>query len=99
MSRCILRHVNKLLGSNSRGETGDHHPGEVRPIYQRQIEPTLARTNSDAYRAAVSLLRQVHALLAQLGREAEFGPYLDSVRSRFKMKRNFVKLLERSQWG
>ena len=77
----------------------DHHPEEVLPIYQRRIEPTLARSNNDAYRAAVSLLRKVHALLAQLGREAEFGPYLDAVRSRFKMKRNFVKLLEQARWG
>jgi hypothetical protein len=75
------------------------HPEEVLPIYQRQIEPTLARTNNDAYRAAVALLRKVHALLRQLGREVEFGPYLESVRARFKMKRNFVKLLDRARWA
>jgi hypothetical protein len=75
------------------------HPEEVLPIYQRQIEPTLARTNNEAYRAGVALLRKVHALLLQLGREGEFGPYLESVRSRFKMKRNFVKLLDGARWA
>jgi hypothetical protein len=53
-----------------------------------------AEADSDA----VSLLRKVHALLAQLGRESEFIPYLDSVRARFKIKRNFVKVLERARW-
>ena len=70
-----------------------NHPEEVLPIYLRQIEPTLARTKNEAYPAAVVLLRKV---LRQLGREGEFGPYLESVRPRFKMKRNFVKLLERA---
>jgi hypothetical protein len=36
--------------------------------------------------------------MVRLGQEAEFGPYLESVRARFKMKRNFVKLLERARW-
>jgi len=71
------------------------HPEDCLPIYQRQIEPTLARTNNEAYRAAVVLLGKVHAVLRRLGREGEFGPYLESVRARFKMKRNFVKLLDR----
>jgi uncharacterized Zn finger protein len=74
------------------------HPEEVLPVYQRQIEPTLARTNNEAYRAAVALLRKVRSLMVRLGQEAEFGPYLESVRARFKMKRNFVKLLERARW-
>ena len=75
-----------------------NHPEEVLPIYQRQIEPTLARTNNEAYRAGITLLRKVHALLRQLGREGEFGPYVEAVRARFKMKRNFVKLLDRARW-
>jgi uncharacterized Zn finger protein len=75
------------------------YPEDALLIYQRQIEPTLARGNNEAYRAAVGLLRKVSGLLAQLGREAEFVGYLQSVRARFKAKRNFVKLLERAKWS
>lgn len=73
-------------------------PEDALPIYQRQIEPTLARTNNESYRAAVGLLRKVRSLLVQLGREPEFRPYLESVRAEFKAKRNFVTLLERARW-
>ena len=74
------------------------HPEDALAVYQQQIEPTLARTNNEAYREAIGLLRKGRGLLAQLGREAEFRRYLELVRVRFKAKRNFVKLLERAKW-
>jgi uncharacterized Zn finger protein len=74
------------------------HPEEALPIYQRQIEPTLDRKNNEAYRQAIGLLRKVRELMVRLGREVEFTNYLDKVRAAHKVKRNFVKLLDRERW-
>ncbi|MBI3090671.1 MAG: SWIM zinc finger family protein [Candidatus Tectomicrobia bacterium] len=74
------------------------HPEDALPLYQRRIEPTLSRKNNEAYREAVGLLKKVQELMARLGRESEFAQYLASVRAAHKPKRNFMKLLERTQW-
>ena len=52
-----------------------------------------------AYRDAIGLLRRVNALLVQVGRESEFAEHVESVRARFKMKRNFIKLIDRAKWS
>jgi uncharacterized Zn finger protein len=77
-------------------QTGDVE--EVLPVYQQQVDTTLGWKNDGAYRAAISLLRKVRALLARLGREAEFGAYVQTVRAAHKPKRNFLKLLGRAKW-
>ena len=74
------------------------HPGDALPLYQAQVDPTLGRKSSQAYRETIGLLRKIRALLVQLGREAEFARYLDAVRAAHKPKRNFMKLLERATW-
>ncbi len=74
------------------------HPQDALSIYQRQIEPTLDRTNNEAYRQAVTLLRKVRGLMVRLGREADFAHYLSGVRATYKRKRNFMALLDRARW-
>jgi len=74
------------------------HPEDALPILQRQIEPTLNRKNNEAYRAAIGLLRQIRVLMGRVGSEADFTPYLESVRASHKAKRNFVKLLDHANW-
>ena len=75
------------------------HPEEVLPVYQGQIEPTLAQKNNQAYQEAIGLLRKVHELMARLGRDVEFAQYLDSVRMANKRKRNFMKLVDGAKWA
>jgi uncharacterized Zn finger protein len=75
------------------------HPEDALEIYKRQVKHTVARTSNEAYREAVGLLRKVNALLVQLKRDSEFGEHLQSVRTRFKMKRNFIKLIDRAKWS
>lgn len=75
-----------------------NHPDAVVPIYQQQIEPTLARKNNEAYREAVGSLRKICKLMRRLGKEAEFVKYLESVHTVHKPKRNFIKLLEHAKW-
>ena len=75
------------------------HPEDAIPIYQRQVEWSVARKNNDAYAEAAGLLRKIHALMARTGRHDAFASYLASVRMAHKPKRNFTKLLDRAKWG
>ena len=75
------------------------HPEEVLLVYQAQVEPALGRKNKEAYREAIGLLRKIHGLMARLGQQASFASYVESVRTAHRLKRNFVKLLERVRWG
>lgn len=76
----------------------EEHPEDALGIYQRQIAPTLDRTNNDAYEEAIGLLRQVHAIMVRLDRLEDFRRYVDSVRVEYKRKRNFIKLLDAARW-
>lgn len=74
------------------------HPQDALAIYLKQIPPTLDRTNDEAYRQAIVLLRQVRNLMTQLGGEQDFGTYLSGIRETWKRKRNFMKLLDHVRW-
>jgi len=80
-------------------EREQRHPEDALEVYKRQIERTVARTSDEAYRDAIGLLRRVNALLVQVERKSEFAEHLESVRARFKMKRNFIKLIDRAKWS
>lgn len=69
------------------------HPVDAMTIYQRQVNPIVAGKKNEAYREAARLIRKIRQLMARIGREADFGPYLDSVRNAHKPKRNFMALL------
>ena len=75
------------------------HPEDAIPIYQRQVERSLARKNNDAYAEAVGLLRKIHGLMARTGGHDAFASYLASVRTAHKPKRNFIKLRDSTKWG
>ena len=70
------------------------HPEDALPIYQRQIEPVLARKNNEAYKEAVGFLKKIRQLMGQLGRDSEFSEYTSKLRAAHKAKRNFIKLLD-----
>ncbi len=72
------------------------HPQDALAIYQARIEPALNLTNDEGYRRAVEFLRKVRGLMARLGRAEEFSRYLESTRTAFKRKRNFIKMLDRA---
>jgi uncharacterized Zn finger protein len=72
------------------------HPEDALLVYQRHIDPTVNQKNNDAYREATDLLRKIRELMVRLGREADFGRYIESVRIAHKPKRNFMKLIERA---
>jgi uncharacterized Zn finger protein len=75
------------------------HPEDALEIYKRQMEHTVARTSNEAYREAIGLLRKVNTLLVQVQRGPDFAAHVQTVRARFRMKRNFIKLIDRAKWS
>ena len=72
----------------------EEHPEEALDIYRSSIEPLVEQTNNAAYKEAHGLLVKVRGLMRRLDREAEFEEYGRMLRTRYKRKRNFMKLLE-----
>lgn len=78
-------------------ETGS--PADSIAIYQRQIEPIVRMTNNQAYDHAADLVRRIRDLMARTGKSGEFAPYLDTLRTQYKAKRNFMERLNRIAVG
>jgi uncharacterized Zn finger protein len=72
----------------------EEHPEEALAIYTSRIEPIVEQTNNAAYKEAHGLLVKVRGLMQRLDREAEFEEYVRVLRTRYKRKRNFMKLLK-----
>ncbi len=74
------------------------HPTDALKIYQDRIEPKIQETNNQAYDQAVVWIKEVKRLMTQTGKEAEFEDYLVALRVNYKIKRNFIKLLDSTKW-
>ncbi|MEO7936377.1 MAG: DUF6880 family protein [Dokdonella sp.] len=74
------------------------HPQDALDIYQRQIEPTLDKTNDEAYRQVIAYLSKMRGLMARLDRAHEFVNLLGKLRANWKRKRNFIKMLDARRW-
>ncbi len=74
------------------------HPEDALPIYQREVEETVAQKNNRAYAEAVELMRKVKDLMQRADRGGEFSAYVESVRAAHKPKRNLMKLLDKARW-
>ena len=72
----------------------EEHPEEALAVYEGKIEPLIEQTNNAAYEEAYELLAKMGALMRRLDRETEFEEYLELIRTEYKRKRNFMKLLE-----
>jgi len=71
------------------------HPEDAIAVYREQIGPIVEQTNNHAYAEAAGLLRRVEKLMKKLGQQAAFEQYLNTVRTEYKRKRNFMKLLQK----
>jgi len=74
------------------------HPEDALPIYERQVERSIAEKNARGYADAVAGLRAVKELLARLGRSDEFPARVTAVRTTHKQKRSLMKLLDAEGW-
>lgn len=63
-------------------------------LYRQIVPEIVGQTNNSAYESAVALIRQMEQLMTNLGKAPQFADYLAELRTAFKPKRNFIKLLD-----
>ena len=69
------------------------NPEDAAPIYLRQAEAALSTANG-RYEEPVELLIKAAAAMRKMNRAGEFVRWLDGLRMKYKIKRNFIKLVE-----
>jgi uncharacterized Zn finger protein len=74
------------------------HPADAVPIYTQAIELLIQETHNAAYADAIDLLGKVHHLMMRLKQMTEFHAHVDRLRQTYKVKRNFITLLNRQKW-
>jgi uncharacterized Zn finger protein len=75
------------------------HPADAIPIYQREVEVLLRTTSNEGYAAAVERLVHIRDLMDRIESADVFPGYLAGVRAAHARKRNFMKLLDATQWS
>jgi uncharacterized Zn finger protein len=73
------------------------HPEDAAPIYLQQAEAGIAATSNGRYEDSVGLLVKAAAVMKRMDRGAEFVPRLEALRVKYKIKRNFIKLVEQKR--
>jgi uncharacterized Zn finger protein len=73
------------------------HPEDAAPIYLKYAEDGVAATSNGRYEDPVSLLAKAAAVMKRLDRSAEFVRHLEALRAKYKIKRNFIKLVEQKR--
>lgn len=71
------------------------HPADAVPVYQRLVEPIIARMKNDSYEEATRMILHIRELMHGMGQNAAFAAYFAQVRLRHKPKRNLMKLLDK----
>jgi uncharacterized Zn finger protein len=70
------------------------HPEDAAPIYLRLAEQAIVNAQSNRYEPAIKLLEKAAGLLHSLGRSPEFEELFETLRRKYKAKRNLQKLAE-----
>jgi uncharacterized Zn finger protein len=73
------------------------HPEDAAPIYLKYAEAGIAATSNGRYEDPVNLLAKAAAVMKRLDRSAEFVRQLEALRTKYKIKRNFIKLVEQER--
>ena len=74
------------------------HPSEVIPIWQSDVERAIDAKNNHAYAEAVATIAKIRTLMVAAGHEEAFPPYMAQLRTRYKAKRNLMKLYDQHHW-
>lgn len=72
-------------------------PEDAAPIYLKQAESAVAATSNGRYEDSVGLLVKAAAVMRRMDRSEEFVRHLDALRVKYKIKRNFIKLIEQKR--
>lgn len=72
------------------------HPEDAAPIYLKQAEAIVPSRSGD-YEDAVALLIKAAAVMRRMGQGPEFLRRLEALRTTYKARRNFIKLVEQNR--
>ena len=73
------------------------HPEDAAPIYLKQAEQSVVGVRNSRYDEPVGLLVKAAVVMKRMNRSEEFVRQLESLRQKYKIKRNFIKLLDQKQ--
>ena len=73
------------------------HPEDAAPVYMRQAEAGVGATSNGRYEESVGLLAKAASVMKRLDRSPEFVQQLEALRMKYKIKRNFIKLVEQKR--
>jgi len=73
----------------------EHYPDRALEIWKKLAEDEIALTKPKAYYEAAAHLKKVHRLLKKLGREKEWGSYINRIRRVNERKRKLLEILSR----
>jgi uncharacterized Zn finger protein len=73
------------------------HPEDAAPVYLKYAEEGVAAVRNGRYEEPVQLLARAAAVMKRLDRGAEFVRALEALRAAYKIKRNFIKLVEQNR--
>ena len=71
-----------------------HYPAESGAVYLRMAESMIVYVNNAQYDDAVAMLVAAAKSMAEAGRSRVFEEVMDGLRVKFKIKRNFMKLVD-----
>jgi len=71
------------------------HPEDAVAIYQARLDAIVKQANNRAYDKAAALVARVRDLMRRTKQAKEFAAWLEAVRIRHKVKRNFMQRLDR----
>jgi uncharacterized Zn finger protein len=71
-----------------------HQPNNAANLYYKIIPSIVDETNNQAYLEAVRYLEKLGVIFRALDKTQELAKFVESLRIRFKAKRNFIKLLD-----
>ena len=73
------------------------HPEDAAPVYLKQADASIAATTNSRYEDSVNLLIKAAVLMKRMNRGTEFVRQLETLRAKYKIKRNFIKLVEQKR--
>ena len=73
------------------------NPADAAPIYLKQAEAAVIATRNGRYDDSVGLLVKAAAVMKRIDRTDEFRRSLEGLRVKYKIKRNFIKLVEQKR--
>jgi len=74
------------------------NPEDAIAVYSEQLKPALQWAQQSAYEQAVQILHKIRQLMMRIGKQSEFVALVESIRTQYKARRNFIKLLDAQKW-